>query len=205
MIVGRSGSGKDTLAGFLIEKFNMRQLLSYTTRPKRTPDEATHIFITEDEASSFTDRIAETVVDGYQYFATKEQLESCDNYVIDPRGLEEVCKKAPETDICVVYINASKEVRKQRAKKRAASPKMASVIFESRNSDEDEMFKEFEEMVYAKDMTAFKNRFPTAMTLITMDNETGTKKAMSKKAELVELYASQLSLGDMFTPHVHRI
>ena len=42
LIAGRTGAGKDTLVKELINR-EFRGVKSYTTRPKRTPDEDTHI------------------------------------------------------------------------------------------------------------------------------------------------------------------
>ena len=41
-----------------------------------------------------TDRVTETVINGYQYFATREQFDECDVYVIDPNGLSDLFQRA---------------------------------------------------------------------------------------------------------------
>ena len=48
-IVGRSGSGKTTAAEYLEELYGLKSIQSYTTRPKRKPNETGHTFVTEDE------------------------------------------------------------------------------------------------------------------------------------------------------------
>ena len=85
LIIGRSGSGKSTLANYLTEKYGLKQLESYATRPMRVKNEKGHRFITPEEAKNFTDRVAETVINGYEYFATRQQVDECDVYVIDPK------------------------------------------------------------------------------------------------------------------------
>ena len=169
MVVGRSGSGKDTLANLLKETYGYTQLYSTTTRPRRTPNEDTHVFVSEEEANQMTDRVAETVIDGYQYFATKGQLEESDIYLIDPRGLDCVCKNAPDTPLYVVYVEASQDTRLRRAKARAADPDEAEKIFYSRQASEDAQFTEFETLI--KDREAFQKAYPTARRLRILAND----------------------------------
>ena len=152
LIIGRTGSGKDTIAKYLCQKYNMTQLLSYSTRPKRTPDENTHAFITEEEAGQLTDRIAETVINGYQYFATKQQLNENDIYIIDPNGLDyllESCKNDGYRFI-IIYVSADTETRRKRATGRGDAEKEAQ-IFDKRNESEDEQFTRFENTIESYD------------------------------------------------------
>ena len=115
LIIGRSGSGKDALAIALTNKYGMKQLCSTTTRPKRYENENTHIFVSEEEANLMTERVAETFINGYQYFATKQQYIDCDAYVIDPYGMKRLCENTPEIPCIVVYVNVDREIRKERA------------------------------------------------------------------------------------------
>jgi guanylate kinase len=88
LIVGESGSGKTTLVNELEKKHGLKQLVSYTTRPRRTPNEQGHIFVTDEEFNTLTDMVAFTEFNGFRYCATSEQVEECDTYVIDPAGVE---------------------------------------------------------------------------------------------------------------------
>lgn len=184
MVVGRSGSGKDTLANILKDTYGYSQLYSTTTRPRRTPDEATHVFVTEEEANQMTERVAETVIDGYQYFATKGQFEECDIYVIDPRGLDCVCKNAPDIPLYVVYVEASQDTRLARAKSRAADPESAEKIFYSRQADEDAQFSEFEALI--KDKEAFRKAYPTARALRILANDNDDVSNVQAFAQMVD-------------------
>ena len=84
-IVGRSGSGKDSIVDSFCEKhpeYKDTKLLSFTTRPKRSESENTHTFITNAEyehiKNSSEDSIfAETSINDYVYFATQNQLKKC--------------------------------------------------------------------------------------------------------------------------------
>ena len=111
LILGRSGSGKSTVVKYLQNQYHYKPLLSYTTRPKRYPEEEGHIFITKsEEVPLLKDIVAETYFDGYHYFATKEQLNNSDLYIIDPIGLwnlKDVNKRS-------FYIDVSESILKQR-------------------------------------------------------------------------------------------
>jgi guanylate kinase len=198
--MGESGSGKDTFA----KNFG-DQLLSITDRPMRFPGEATHVFVTTEEANKMTERVAETVINGYQYFATREQFDKCDVYVIDPKGLSDLCKRAPDAALCVVYVNASKKTRKQRAIDRAEDKVEAAKIFEKRYADEHKMFSDFTALFENNDLTEFHKLYPTVKTIIVVDNESNDMESVKKKVELINMYANQINLGDDFGPYIHRI
>ena len=193
LIIGRSGSGKDTLAMALTEKFGMKQLCSTTTRPRRYDGEDSHIFVSEAEAEKLKERVAETVINGYQYFATKQQFEECDIYVIDPRGLEYLCKKAPNSPLCVVYVHAEDGVRKERAIKRADDAEEAAKVFEKRHADEDEQFSDFERNVYLSKEEKLLKKYPSADVFVTLENNGENKEDMNHFAKLVEEIAKMES------------
>ena len=107
LLVGKSGSGKDTIAKILSDKYGLRQLKSYTTRPRRFTTEDTHTFVTKlPEETETVKFIAYTEFNGFEYCATNVQVENSDIYVIDPDGvlyfMEHYCgSKKP----VVVYID----------------------------------------------------------------------------------------------------
>ena len=80
LIVGKSGSGKDTVINKVCELFNYTKVISYTTRPMRTPDENTHIFVTDKDFNMAKDIVAYTRFNNYRYWATQEQCENNDFY-----------------------------------------------------------------------------------------------------------------------------
>lgn len=93
LIMGKSGSGKTTLSNFLHKRFKLKPVESYTTRPKRHEDEKGHIFISEKEFDKLENLVAYTKFDSYQYCATMQQIEECETYVIDPKGVEYFIQK----------------------------------------------------------------------------------------------------------------
>jgi len=88
LLMGKSGSGKSTIAQVLEEKYGWTQIHSYTTRAPRYPGEQGHIFISDIEFNQLTDMVAYTNFAGNKYCATAQQVEENQVYVIDPDGCE---------------------------------------------------------------------------------------------------------------------
>ena len=86
LLCGKSGSGKTTIADQL-EQHGLSVLQSYTTRPKRSPDETGHTFVTSDEFAQLKDICAFGKFGGYEYGATREQVNQSDVYIIDAPGI----------------------------------------------------------------------------------------------------------------------
>ena len=49
VVVGRTGSGKSSLINKLCERRGYKQLISQTTRPRRSDADNDHLFVTEDD------------------------------------------------------------------------------------------------------------------------------------------------------------
>lgn len=150
LIVGRSATGKDTLAQILHDKYNMTFVKSHTSRPARFEGEDTHVFVSFEEAQELVkSAVTWTVIDGNYYFAMRQSVEDNDAYIIDPRGLFELVKNMPDTDFQVVYISADKNRRKEASLGRVKNENREneSKVFDSRIAAEDGQFSEFEEMI----------------------------------------------------------
>ena len=120
LIVGCSGSGKTTITEQLEQKYGLKSIQSYTTRPKRSENEAGHIFVTDAEFDKLTDMVAYTKFDNNQYCAITEQVENNDLYVIDPKGIEYFREHYHgNKGIKIIYIDSSLSTRYERMKKRA--------------------------------------------------------------------------------------
>lgn len=92
-VFGNSGSGKSTIVQELCKHYECKQILSYTTRPIRESeiDNPTHIHISEEKADELLSNeliIAQTIYNGYRYFATFQQLLDAKFYVIDLDGID---------------------------------------------------------------------------------------------------------------------
>lgn len=144
LIIGRTASGKDTLADALRRSCGMTFVKSCTTRPRRTPDEDTHIFLTERQAEPLVrDAVAYTKIGDYIYFTTAQQVMETEGYVIDPIGMRMLCGNMPGTSFVIAYVNADSIKRRQHALRRGDAMTEAAA-FMRRNASEDAEFFGFE-------------------------------------------------------------
>lgn len=112
LVVGKSASGKTSVANLLEKMYGHKQVWSYTTRKPRYYDEPGHIFVTEDDFSKLGELAAFTVYNGKKYGVTYDQLEQCDTYVIDIPGVESLLKNLNGSrPICIIYLDAAVSTR----------------------------------------------------------------------------------------------
>lgn len=137
-IMGETASGKDTLTKKLCEDTGMKAIVSYTTRPRRTNESDTHIFVDDSVYEQMKDNLAAyTEINGFRYWTTIEQIYDNDIYIIDPNGLETLENLGLEDiDLCSIYINVPIDVRLERALYRGDSLE----DFFSRNKSEMKQF-----------------------------------------------------------------
>lgn len=147
LIVGRTASGKDRLSTEL-EKLGLRPLRSYTTRRPRSTDEATHLFVTENEADVIPDHFIETVIDDHRYFCTKGQIAGKDTYIVDPNGVTDILEKCPDTDVMVVNLVAPRDKRRLHSLIRVVDLEKGRADFDRRDAAESPMFDRFEAASY---------------------------------------------------------
>lgn len=141
-VMAESSAGKDTLVNKLCEITGYSQLISYSTRPRRTNEGDTHIFVTEETYQEMFEAgqvAAYTEINGCKYWCTIDQLYSSDVYVIDPIGVG-VLKSLnlPNLRIVSVYINVPEEIRKQRAKSRGDDMN----VYRNRSLSERQQFRD---------------------------------------------------------------
>ena len=137
-IMGETASGKDTLTKKLCEDTSMKAIVSYTTRPRRTNEGDTHIFVDDSVYEQMKDNLAAyTEINGFRYWTTIEQIYDNDIYIIYPNGLETLENLGLEDiDLCSIYINVPIDVRLERALYRGDSLE----DFFSRNKSEMRQF-----------------------------------------------------------------
>ena len=186
LLIGRTGSGKDYLQK-LLEDRGLKPLKSYATRPKRTPDEDSHIFISHDEAEKITDKAAYTQIGDYEYFSTRTQLRECDTYIIDPAGLDDLLRNVPDETYHIVYIEAEDDTRKIHAIKRAENKIQEEERFTARCDAEDAMFSEFEKkLVDMADNGTIS--YPDCVTSIEIYNNEYDKENAEQFADYLMLH-----------------
>ena len=125
LIVGESGSGKTTIVKELESRYGLKTINSYTTRPRRTQNEDGHIFITPEEfyfpsnQKYFNNIVAYTEFNGHKYFATSDQVDECDTYVIDVEGIKNIKRLySGKKQIKVIYISVTEDERFKRMTER---------------------------------------------------------------------------------------
>lgn len=159
LIVGRSASGKDYLRHILEKEYGWSFVLSMTTRPRRFPEEDTHIFVSTDVASTIpiTDRAAWTTINGYEYYCTKQQINEANAYIIDPNGIQTLRSTMPELEYQIIYLIPGDMVTcRQHA---TIIRDDDSITYDSRMLAEDEQFKQFEKSNEFQNCIKFTNTY----------------------------------------------
>lgn len=111
LLMGKSGSGKTTVANELYNRYGLSSIESYTTRPPRYEGEKGHTFVNDYEFDELEDMVAYTEFNGYRYCATSEQVEENHIYVIDPAGVEYFDEHyIGDKKVIVVYLDVDDDV-----------------------------------------------------------------------------------------------
>lgn len=125
VLIGTSGAGKSTIVQKLHRKYGYNDVKSYTTRPIRVDDLNdinTHTFISIDDIAEYKDDIvADNWFNGNYYFATKQQLDMADLYVVDKPGLIKLYSNYFGRDIIAIYLDVPPEIVAQRMEYRGDS------------------------------------------------------------------------------------
>ena len=115
VIVGPSGSGKDTVAHMLSDMTGIPVLVSYTTRPMRDGEQngREHWFVSECKVPRH-EMLAYTEYGGYKYWTCQGQLVDTSIYVIDEDGLRDMQKRFPFIKLTKIHVEANRMVRRMR-------------------------------------------------------------------------------------------
>lgn len=142
IIAGRTGTMKDALKAALVEK-GFTPAKSYTTRPKRTPDEDTYHFLTKEQAEMVDPEHKQlyTVLNGHERFITPATIKGSDVFILDYNGVQDLTAYIPDEAVLLVYCKAHYEAAKQAASKRG---ELAGKEYEERYEDERKQFDELE-------------------------------------------------------------
>lgn len=117
-IVGPSGSGKTFIADYLESEYDIPIIQSRTTRPRRTPTENGHTFISEQmfDTYDYDDMLAFTEWSGYRYCCLKDDVVAdMSSYVIDEKGLLYLKENFSHIyEIYTIRIDADKNLREEK-------------------------------------------------------------------------------------------
>ena len=141
ILIGKTASGKDTIANELCKRYGYKLAKSHTTRPKRNREGETHYFISEEKYAKYNpeERLAETTINGYHYFLTPEIIEESDIIIVEPEGLDALINYFIYEVFLIFYIDASKKNRKKAYEKRGSH-----ISFEERTEAENKRFQDFD-------------------------------------------------------------
>ena len=118
-VLGRTASGKDSLVNKLCERTGLKQIISYTTRPRRENEDDTHIFVSQYEYQTMLtngDVAVDTNIAGNYYWSTIEQLYESNVYIIDYIGYQKLKElNLPNIRLVSIYINVPDNIREERA------------------------------------------------------------------------------------------
>lgn len=147
LFVGKSASGKTTIANMLEDKYLFNQVQSYTTRTPRYDGETGHIFVTEDEFNNLKDIVSYTLYNGNQYGTTASLLDQNDIFVVDVPGVESLLQKyTTKRPICIIYFDTTVATRIRRMINRNDSD--MAIISRLLQDEEDDWFKQLDKLVW---------------------------------------------------------
>lgn len=125
LFVGKSASGKTSIADLLGKRYGMKQVYSFTTRPPRYDGEIGHVFVTEEIFKHLGELAAYTFYQGQHYGTTFQQLDECSIYVIDVPGVKSLLNKLNDKEskrpIRIIYFDTAVSTRIMRMVNRGAS------------------------------------------------------------------------------------
>lgn len=156
LFVGRSASGKTTIADILEQKYGFKQVNSYTTRLPRYDGEVGHVFVTEEEFKALGEMVAYTFYDNNHYGTTAEQLDQCSIYVVDVPGVETLLEKYDTNrHIVIIFFDTTVYTRINRMLNRGNDE--AFIISRLLQDDKDDWFKQLDHLTWRYNYIDGKN------------------------------------------------
>ena len=133
-LIGKSGSGKDTILKEVLKDSNFHPVVSMTTRPKREGEiENVDYIFTDIETFSkalLDDELIEaTVFNGWGYGTPYSSLSAAKTNiaVLNPSGIE-ILQDNDKIDLVVIYIDVSDKTRLIRQLQREEHPNVTEII-----------------------------------------------------------------------------
>ena len=169
-IVGMSGSGKDTIAKHISNRYGTPMLVSYTTRKIREYETngKEHWFISKEKMEWLKQKeklIAYTynAMTGVEYCATKSQISSGDViYIINPDGIRWLKEQAPDVELISIYVDVPLPELKKRLQARGDNTK----TYETRLASEQEEFLGYRDNADGPDLIVQNDDLDTALETV---------------------------------------
>lgn len=146
LLIGKSASGKTTIANMLEQQIGYKQVSSYTTRKPRYHGEIGHVFVSDEEFDALGEMVAYTEYNGNRYGTTAEQLDQCRMYVVDVPGVETLLERYNTyRPIIALYFDTTTYTRINRMLDRGDSDMM--IISRLLQDEKDDWFKQLDYLV----------------------------------------------------------
>lgn len=129
VLVGKTCSGKSTVADILEEQYGIRRVRTYTTRPRREGETNEYYFVSNEEFEKlkadgfFFETTQYEVANGAIWSYGTSKMDFCRNccIVMNPDGVKKVKRLLPEEyNVRIVYLNVTEGVQWNRLKQRGA-------------------------------------------------------------------------------------
>lgn len=158
-IIGKTATGKDTVARHLKKVYDIDQIVSYATRPKRETETegVEHYFISKEEMSNILAQHDKLLAytkfpkTGYEYCASKIGLDENKTYtyIINPDGVFWLLEHQPNTELTIICLNCDENIIREHAKNRGDN---VEAIEERIQSEREQFDSFFEDNTYKKYM-----------------------------------------------------
>lgn len=147
LFVGKSASGKTTIADLLEQQYGYKQVSSYTTRKPRYDGEIGHVFVSEEEFKNLSTMVAYTFYNNNHYGTTAEQLDQCSIYVVDIPGVETLLKNYnTKRPIVIIYFDTTVYTRINRMLDRHESDMF--IVSRLLQDEKDDWFNQLDHLVW---------------------------------------------------------
>lgn len=170
LLVGKSGSGKDTMADLLLKLFGLKKVKSVATRNPRYEGEDTYYFVSDEEYDA-ANLCQHVIFSGCRYGAAVEEVDSSSLFAICPNGMPELLENYKNRPIVAIYLDTTDETRRERMTKRGDAP--ASI--ETRIKHDAESF----------------GTIPEGVTVHTVDANQDVESVLQQIIDIIKLYESE--------------
>lgn len=177
IIMGKTASGKDTVVNKLVSEYDLKKIITYTTREPRENEiqDITYHFISEKEFKQkieegfFVEWKAFERVDGIKYYGTAfEDLEKADDnsiVILTPSGFRDVVDKL-SVEFKSIYLYANNPTIKKRLVIRGDNKDEADRRVREDNTDFKGVENEVDKIVFNNDGTQIEDVINKILELI---------------------------------------